>query len=169
MLLNNSIYCIFVFFCFLDSERVKYEKEIDLLLSENSQIKIDLEDTKSNIMEYEKKMLSLSQEIEQKRKEQITTKSGYEHLKELFNKLELQNDEADQKNKILIKEKENLVAQTEEKKKKLEGFMKDIEELKKKINEMDNEMVKLNIVLHEQNEKENSLNEKLINLKVQFY
>lgn len=118
-------------------------------------------------MEYEKKMLSLSQEIEQRRKEQITAKSGYEQLKELYNKLELQNEEADKKNKILIKEKENLVAQTDEKKKKLEGFSKDIDDLKKKINDMDNEMVKLNIVLHEHNEKENSLNEKLFNLKVQ--
>jgi hypothetical protein len=148
---------------------MKYEKEIELLVLENSQIKIDLEDTKSSILEYEKRMLSLSQEIEHRRKEQITTKSGYERLKQLYNKLEVQNEEADKKNKILIKEKEHLIVQVDEKKKKMETFVQDIEELRKKINDMENDMVKLNIELHNQNEKEINLNENLENLKVLYF
>jgi len=125
-----------------------------------------LETIKNTIYAYQKEVVSLTNEIELRKKEQKNTSEGYEKLKELFNNLHMKNEESAQKNKDQQQYNENLKKQIEEKNKRLQEFFKEIEEFNKKIQEMETETLHLNLVLREHNEKELGLTQQLFTLKV---
>lgn len=114
-------------------------------------------------------MISLTNEIDLRKKEQKNTLDGYERLKELFNRMHSKNEENEQRNKDQQLANENLKKQIEEKNKKLQDFFKEIDDFTKKIQEMDKEILHLNSILRNQNQKEVDLNQQLFTIKVIVY
>ena len=151
---------------FTDDQKTKYEKQIEIINNESNYLRVELETIKNNIYAYQKEVLSLTTEIDLRKKEQKNTNEGYDKLKELFNKLHLKNEESAQRSKDQEQANENLKKQIEEKNKRLQEFFKEIDEFNKKIQEMEKETIHLSMVLREQNEKELALTQKLFTLKV---
>ena len=150
----------------LDDIQTKYEKQIEILNNESNYLKIELETIKNNIYAYQKEVLSLTNEIDLRKKEQKNTSEGYEKLKELYNKLHSKNEESSKKNHDQELANENLKKQIEEKNKKLQEFFKEIDDFNKRVLEMEKESSVLNIILREHTEKEVNLSQQLLTVKV---
>lgn len=132
-------------------------------------MRAELETIKKTIYSYQKEMISLTNEIDLRKKEQKNTLEGYEKLRDLYNKMHAKNEENEQRNKEQYLANENLKKQIDEKNKKLQDFFKEIDDFNKKIQEMEKEILHLNGVLREQNEKEVEMTQQLFAIKVVFF